>query len=140
MSLHTGNCLSGLFDASSIDQAKHWKLTHQIGGILMTKVGVGIKRCRIAICVTCATPSGHVSCLYHSKVGQTVFSENSVLSFVVLITSYCPHPIPTPTVGSYVNNQRESIFENVNMDVYRIPEKTDVVEVAYLQLSGSKRV
>jgi hypothetical protein len=26
------------------------------------------------------------------------------------------------------------------MDVYRIPEKTDVVEVAYLQLSGSKRV
>lgn len=43
MSLHTGNWFSGLFNASSIGQAKRWKLTHQIGRILTVKVGVGIK-------------------------------------------------------------------------------------------------
>lgn len=43
MSSHTGDWFSDPFDASSIDQAKRWKLIRQIGRILTIKVGVGIK-------------------------------------------------------------------------------------------------
>lgn len=43
VSSYTGDWFSDLFDASSIDQAKRWKLIRQIGRILTIKVGMGIK-------------------------------------------------------------------------------------------------